>query len=199
MKAARTDILAALRRHAPAAIPESEPAPRSPVHGDLAAGFAEALATAGGTCRRAADSDAVGRALRETPAFGAAARRESGVAGIEGCGRLDPDAPPHALADLDVAVLPGVLGVAESGAVWVEPRGLGERAALFLAQHVVLIVPGEALVADLHDAYARISAPLPRFGCFVAGPSKTADIEQALVIGAHGPRTLSVFLTGAPP
>ena len=64
----------------------------------------------------------------------------------------------------------------------------------FLASEVVLVVSHSDLVADLHEAYARIELGAAGFGCFVAGPSKTADIEQSLVIGAHGPRTLSVFL-----
>ena len=91
-------------------------------------------------------------------------------------------------------MLPGVFGVAESGAVWVEAGSLPERAALWLAEHVALVVPEEALVDHLHAAYARLRFPGPGFGSFVAGPSKTADIEQALVIGAQGPRSLTVVL-----
>ena len=46
----------------------------------------------------------------------------------------------------------------------------------------------------MHAAYERVAA-LPRgYGLFIAGPSKTADIEQALVIGAHGARSCTVFL-----
>ena len=44
----------------------------------------------------------------------------------------------------------------------------------------------------LHDAYQRIDLSTTRFGWFLCGHSKTADIEQALVLGAHGPRTMSV-------
>jgi len=48
----------------------------------------------------------------------------------------------------------------------------------------------------MHDAYARLRLGAPGFGLFIAGPSKTADIEQALVIGAHGARSATIVLVG---
>jgi L-lactate dehydrogenase complex protein LldG len=65
-----------------------------------------------------------------------------------------------------------------------------------VAQHLALVVPAAELVQDLHEAYRRIRFDGPGFGLFIAGPSKTADIEQALVIGAHGARSATVFLVG---
>jgi L-lactate dehydrogenase complex protein LldG len=105
----------------------------------------------------------------------------------------EPD--PRALAGIDLAVLPGTLAVAENGAVWITPARPLDRAASLLAEHLLLVVPARALVPDLHAAYAQIDIAAQRFGCFVSGPSKTADIEQALVVGAHGPRALTVLLT----
>ncbi len=101
----------------------------------------------------------------------------------------------HALAALDFAVIRGELAVAENGAVWNAPSSALERAATLLAEQLVLVVPEHTLVATLHEAYARIDASAPAFGWFLAGPSKTADIEQALVLGAHGPCAATVILT----
>lgn len=112
----------------------------------------------------------------------------------------DAAALTRARAELspEVAVLAGGPAVAESGAVWWVPADEDERRAGFLAERVVLLVPRDALVDDLHTAYARIDPAAAPYGCFVCGPSKTADIEQALVIGAHGPRALEVWLLGSP-
>jgi L-lactate dehydrogenase complex protein LldG len=103
---------------------------------------------------------------------------------------------PHELAPLDFAVLAGECLVAENGAVWHAPRSRLERAAALLAEHLVLVVDASAVVASLHDAYARIDPSASAFGWFLAGPSKTADIEQALVLGAHGPCAATVVVRG---
>jgi L-lactate dehydrogenase complex protein LldG len=113
----------------------------------------------------------------------------------------DRAALDRALADAepDAVVIAGGPAVAESGAVWWVPRDEAERRAAFLAERVILVVAREQLVGDLHAAYQRIDPAAAHYGCFVAGPSKTADIEQALVIGAHGPRALDVYLWGPEP
>jgi len=104
---------------------------------------------------------------------------------------------PHTLADVDVAILRGEFAVAENGAVWVPATVLGRRQALpFITQHLVLVVEPAVVLHTLHEAYARLRFDGPGFGLLISGPSKTADIEQALVIGAHGARSTVVFLVG---
>jgi len=115
---------------------------------------------------------------------------------------LDDLARPHDLASLEWAVLPGEFGVAENGAIWITDRSARHRAVYFLCENLVLVLPASEVVHHLHEAYERLgkfaaSEEAP-FGAFVSGPSKTADIEQSLVIGAQGPRSLVVLLIGQP-
>lgn len=100
----------------------------------------------------------------------------------------------HDLAPLEVCVVAGAFAVVENGAVWQRPTSALERAAILLATHLLVLVEADQLVPSLHQAYPRIELELPGFGWFLSGPSKTADIEQALVLGAHGPRTMSLVL-----
>ncbi|MEI6140160.1 MAG: LUD domain-containing protein [Mariniphaga sp.] len=100
------------------------------------------------------------------------------------------------LRDVDLAVLRCRFGVAENGAVWLLDSDLSHRVLPFIAQHCVLIIPKTGMVWNMHEAYQLIKKDNYKgFGVFISGPSKTADIEQSLVIGAHGPKSLTVFLT----
>lgn len=101
---------------------------------------------------------------------------------------------PHDLEDLQLAILEGQFGVAENGAIWLEDAQLPFRALPFITEHLVIVLRKENLVATMHQAYDRIGQNYSGFGLFVAGPSKTADIEQSLVIGAHGAKSLRVVL-----
>ena len=105
--------------------------------------------------------------------------------------------PAHSLETVEVATIPGLFGVAENGAVWVTQKEAGLRALPFICQHLVIVLKQHNMVDNMHQAYERIGAEQYDFGVFIAGPSKTADIEQSLVLGAHGPRSLVVFLMSA--
>lgn len=99
-----------------------------------------------------------------------------------------------ALANVHQAYIAGVLGVAENGAVWVPESAMGERALPFICLELVLVVRKSSLVPTMHHAYEKLHVQQEGFGAFIAGPSKTADIEQSLVIGAHGPKALTVVI-----
>ncbi len=100
---------------------------------------------------------------------------------------------PQDLEDLDVLVLESYLGVAENGAIWLEDSKIPMRVLPFITKHLVLVIDEKLLIPYMHQAYIKIEK-FNGFGVFVSGPSKTADIEQSLVIGAHGALSLTVFL-----
>lgn len=86
------------------------------------------------------------------------------------------------------------LGVAENGSVWLYEGQIKNRLLPFICQHLVICLNANKIVANMHEAYDQIEIDREGYGVFLAGPSKTADIEQSLVIGAHGARSLLVYL-----
>ncbi|MCD9576948.1 LutC/YkgG family protein [Flavobacterium soyae] len=101
---------------------------------------------------------------------------------------------PHSLQDVELTVVKAHFGVAENSALWVTDDILGQRISPFIAQYLAIIVHKNDIVRTMQQAYERIGNQEYGFGTFIAGPSKTADIEQSLVLGAHGARGLIVFL-----
>jgi len=125
--------------------------------------------------------------------FGTDINIYSEIEALEGNLKIAADINKNELNKIDVAVLEGEFGVSENGAVWVEK--FASRAIPFITQHLVLVLKESNIIANLHEAYAELAEyGMPEFGVFIAGPSKTADIEQSLVHGAHGPKTLTVVL-----
>ncbi len=196
MTDAKATILSAIRRHH---LPEA-PLP-SLDHSwiqfsDVRAQFASVLESVGGRAVMVADTAALNSELSAVSEWRDAKKRVSLVAGVHGNTDLALIDDPHATEDIDFAILPGQFAVAENGAVWISDDGVKQRAIYFIAPHLALVVSANDIVPNMHEAYRRLSFDSPSFGAFISGPSKTADIEQSLVIGAHGPRSMTVFVVG---
>jgi len=173
--------------------------PSSGADADLSAAFTTMLEGIGGQVFLVSGYDRIAAILHEQHPD--ARRIVSGCPELAGfaevSGHYDD---PHALENVDLAILRAHFGVAENGACWMTEDQMIERALPFITQHLALVLRRDAMVADMHAAYDRIaeleSSGMQDYGfaTFIAGPSKTADIEQSLVLGAHGPRSLIAFL-----
>ena len=103
---------------------------------------------------------------------------------------------PHDANVVDICVGEGVIGVAETGSVWVTEKSLGLAAAALFSTDLFLLLDRKMLKGNLHEAYAAISVRDNQYGSFYTGPSATADIEAVHVTGAQGEISLTVLLYG---
>ena len=98
------------------------------------------------------------------------------------------------LYDTEIAVFKGGIAVAENGAIWITEKSMGNRILPFSYEQLIVVIEEKNIVNNMHEAYDKIKIAEDGYGVFIAGPSKTADIEQSLVIGAHGPLSFLVFI-----
>ncbi|MCB0685282.1 MAG: LUD domain-containing protein [Saprospiraceae bacterium] len=122
------------------------------------------------------------------------ARILSLVTELEGSVYPDPDLQPKDLKHIDLAVIKSPLGVAENGAIWLSEADCRWRILPFISEHLLIFLDRNKIVENMHLAYDSIRIDRTGFGVFIGGPSKTADIEQSLVVGAQGSRSHSIFL-----
>lgn len=192
----RESILEAIARNKP----EMAPLPDIVVdsEGDVAAlirQFVDTLQSVGATVIRAESIQVVRADWERAKAGGEKIVNTIGAVGNMN-EEIDHTTDALFLEPVDRAYISGTLGVAENGAVWLEESKMRNRLLPFICQHLVLVLDAGMIVPNMHEAYGRIAVDGQGYGVFVAGPSKTADIEQSLVIGAHGARSLEVFLVG---
>lgn len=152
---------------------------------DKWATFSKNLEAAGGQAILLEAGKGIDEVIRE--AFPDARRIGSNLPGIQ-CATFNPDEleDPRELNGTDLSVVEGDFGVAENGAVWI-PCALRYKATYFISNALAILIHKDHLVNNMNEAYRRIAGTDYDYGVFMSGPSKTADIEQALVFGAHGP------------
>lgn len=195
----REEMLSRMRRSQPA--PVALPGLPAFARGDGSAAadfeaFCEALQRMGGKIApppAGGDADAAVRALFPDAKVICSATPE-----VRGTRPLDPTQPPAALDDVDVGVVRGVFGVAETGSVLLTETELQVEALGFLAQHLVVLLDPAKVVATLHDAYRDPAFAQARYAILMTGPSATADIEGILIHGAQGIRSLTLLPHPAP-
>ena len=154
--------------------------------------FSESLKAAGGEAVVLQAGEDINELIRKH--FPDAKRIASNLSEIT-CATFDPDSvsDPRELNNTDLAIVEGCFGVAENGAVWITQQ-VKHKALYFISTGLVILINKEDLVNNMHEAYKRVEGTDYKYGFFVSGPSKTADIEPALVFGAHGPMNVLVVL-----
>lgn len=107
---------------------------------------------------------------------------------------INADTDPRTMEDVDVAIVRSDLGIAEMGMVWLTEERLKVISLAFLCQHLIVLLDPKNITHNMHTAYQKVNLDKDNYGCFVMGPSATADIGAVLIHGAQGPRSLTVFL-----
>ena len=160
---------------------------------DLVKKYMDVFKTIGGTAFLVEDIEAVKTMINEN--FDTAKRTVTTLTELsESFELISPTVDPHTYDDIELAIIKAHFAVAENGAVWLTEEAMGQRIIPYICQHLAVIVNAESILPTLHEAYEKIGAGDYGFGGFIGGPSKTADIEQALVLGAHGPLSMTVFI-----
>jgi len=111
--------------------------------------------------------------------------------------RTDKTYDVHALEACDAGISECDALVAQTGSVLVTNRSAGGRALSVLPPHHIVLARKEQLVADLPAAFELLKRKYadnyPSMISFITGPSRTGDIERILVLGAHGPKKLTIL------
>lgn len=190
----RETILHAIRQHKPAETPLPQPFyPTQTPDWDLTNKYLEILQSIGGKGRVVSDPGEVEAFLMSSIQSGVEV-----INGLEGLPHYNIGScinrTPEELASVQTVFLRGRIAVAENASIWVPEESMSNRLLPFICQELVLVIEQKDIVANMHEAYKRTRIDENGYGVFIAGPSKTADIEQSLVIGAHGPLSLQVLI-----
>ncbi len=99
----------------------------------------------------------------------------------------------RAVKEDEVSVTLAFAGIAETGTVVLVSSPRSPVTLNFLPEMNIVVLRETSLVLTMEDFWPRVKSQ-PRAINFITGPSKTADIEQTIVYGAHGPRKFHVLI-----
>lgn len=192
----KDEILAKIRKNTVCNFPKPDYSileEKAMTYPDVVKQFCEALEVVGGQAFLYKEGDDVNAIIKKT--YPDARKIASTMPEIT-CATFNPNDldSPHKLDGTDLAVLKAHVGVAENGALWYQQDEQKFRAVFFIPEALVFFLDKKDIVNNMHEAYKKIGDATYEFGGFISGPSKTADIEQALVFGAHGARKLTVLI-----
>jgi L-lactate dehydrogenase complex protein LldG len=132
------------------------------------------------------------------------ARQALAAAGLDNAAALhidDSGAKPYdkdALEACDLGISACDALVAQTGSILLSSRSAGGRALSVLPPHHLAVATADQLLPDLPAAMAlireRYGRAMPSLVSLHTGPSRTGDIERTIVLGAHGPKKLTVVL-----
>jgi L-lactate dehydrogenase complex protein LldG len=112
--------------------------------------------------------------------------------------KTDSGCDVNELEKCDVGITECDALIAQTGSVLVTNRSAGGRRLSVLPPHHIVLARREQLLRDLPAAFEflkqKYGANFPSMISFITGPSRTGDIERILVLGAHGPKKLTIFL-----
>lgn len=191
----REEILAKIRQHANVQVRYEKPVleyMKRMTYSDKLEQFCAISRAVGGEAVVLGEGEDVNAVIRRT--YPDAMRIASVLPDIS-CATFNPDMldDPRKLDGTEIAVIKGEIGVAENGAIWI-PQRVKYKALYFISETLVILLDRNKIVDTMYDAYRELNVQQYEFGTFISGPSKTADIEQALVKGAHGARDVLVIL-----
>lgn len=118
----------------------------------------------------------------------------SSLPNIEGNVSEEMVSDPHNAHIVDCCVTEAILGVGETGSLWVTDATLHNSSCALLCKHLYVLIDKNKILAGLQDAYAEINLRNNQYGSFFTGPSATADIEAVHITGAQGPLSLTALL-----
>jgi L-lactate dehydrogenase complex protein LldG len=173
----KEDILASIRKNTKNRYEYPDWQINATVYPDVVAKFCEMSFAVGGEAIVLGEGEDINAVIRRTyPDAGSIASDLEEIT----CATFNPDLLGRAqdLNGTDIAVVKGEIGVAENAAVWI-PQTVKYKALYFIAEKLVIVLDKNRIVSNMHQAYERIKDEKYKFGTFISGPSKTADIDTS--------------------